>query len=97
MVSAIRTVLAPAVHDTAAYGSKDFVIPVSVFRGDVSNDERNHEDSPEARDFVAVESVVDMTQVSNAMSAMALPEQEAVIVGAVHYLSEHPEVRTAVI
>lgn len=96
VVSAMRTILAPAVSASSAPGSDVpvIMIPVLVFRGQNNADNVRADDKGStASSFVNdLEGIVDITKVSEAMSSMALPTQEIVVVGAVHTLSEHPQV-----
>lgn len=99
VVSAMRTILAPAVSASSAPGSDVpvIMIPVLVFRGQNNADNVRADDKGStASSFVNdLEGIVDITKVSEAMSSMALPTQEIVVVGAVHTLSEHPQMAVA--
>lgn len=99
VVSATRTVLAPAVPASPGLGDDKTVVlvPLLVFRGESDTTgspdvEGQSERSTIARDTADLKDVVDVDQVSKALDSMALPDQEIVVVGATHVLSEHPEV-----
>lgn len=50
------------------------------------------EHSTMAQNMADLKHVVDIDRVSGALDSMALPNQEILVVGATHVLSEHPEV-----
>lgn len=96
VVSATRTILAPAVSASPGPGddSPVIMVPVLVFRGqnNVDNVRAAHGGATASGVVNNLESIVDIAKVSKAVSSMALPNQEIVVVGAVHALSEHPQV-----
>lgn len=94
-MSAIRTTLAPAVPAYPGPGdtSELVVVPLLVFRGDGDGSGSETDDPATAEVSPTLREVVDVAQVSEAVSAMALPQQEVLVVGAVHLFRDHPQVR----
>lgn len=94
VVSAIRTTLAPAVPSGPGPGdaSEVVLVPLLVFREGGGSGAADAGDLEEQNAPLVLNDVIDIAQVSTAVNAMALPQQEIVVVGAVHSLSEHPQV-----
>lgn len=88
VISAVRTTLAPSVPGPPGPGdtSEIVMVPLIFFRGSFGGN------IPEVEDPLTLNGLLDIPQVSKAVNAMALPEQEVVVVGATHYFSEHPQV-----
>lgn len=95
VVSATRTVLAPAVPTTPGPGddSEVIMIPLLVFHGGDRGRSGTEDEASQTSDIhSALDSVVKVAEVSRALNSMSLPHQKVVVVGAVHALSEHPQV-----
>lgn len=94
VVSAIRTTLAPAVPSDPGPGdaSEVVLVPLLVFRGGGGSGAADAGEFEELNTPLILNDVIDIAQVSTAVNAMALPQQEIVVVGAVHSFSEHPQV-----
>lgn len=85
----MRTIVAPAIPAAPGPGdaSEVIMVPLLVFHGagDVGGIDLD--------EISAMEDLVNVTQVSRVLKAMALPGEEVVVVSATHSLSEHPQVR----
>ena len=94
VVSAIRTILAPAIPAPPGPGdtSEVVMVPVLVFRGDVDDNGPEAKDPAQSEHPFSLDDVVDIAQVSKAVNSMALPQQEILVVGTVHSFSQHPQV-----
>lgn len=84
----MHTIVAPVVPAAPGPGDAGDVImvPLLVFHS------ASHVDGMNFDEASAMEDLVNVTQVSKVLNAMALPGQEVVVVSATHSLSEHPQV-----
>lgn len=96
VVSATRTVLAPAVPASPGSGHVEelIVIPILVFRGEDSSKKAGSADGEDGT-VVHLNDVVDIKKVLEAVKSMALPRQKVVVVGNIYAMSEHPQVHKA--